>query len=171
MTGEKKLIHQKRYVIGYGVGGFIFGAFFPVLGVTVDLWHRGLSFSFENISLIVASQPLHWLILTAVPVLTILSLIIGNRQIKLMVFSEGLEEKVTEKTKNYADVIDQLEHENEERAELEKSHYNVRIFNPATDTFLNKELHRGDLFSFKDKNMNLGNQRDKKRNLDVKNSL
>ncbi|HLF88395.1 MAG TPA: response regulator, partial [Anaerolineales bacterium] len=109
-----------RQITLYGIGGFVFGAIFPLLGVFIDLMVRGLPPTPGNILFVIRSQPLHWLIFTAIPILTTSAVLIGNRQVKLILLSTELEEIVSQKTASYEKVIDALEVELAKGARLEE---------------------------------------------------
>lgn len=104
----------------FGLGGFVIGILFPILGIALDLAQQALPFSRQNAALVFFRQPLHWLIATVVPLLTTLAVFVGKRQVQLVEFSAKLEKVVSEKTADYAHLIEKLEAEIADRTRLEK---------------------------------------------------
>ncbi len=93
--------------------GICFGACFPIGAWVFDLLHNELNFSLNSIQLIHSNNPLHWIIDSAPFVLGVMGYIIGIQRNSLKVYAEGLEHKVSERTKELQ--VKQLELESRER--------------------------------------------------------
>lgn len=103
---EKKLPWHKTETAKYALAGALFGCCFPLMATGIDIFARGLSFSWESIKLVQNTQPLHWIIDTAPIFLGLFASIAGRKQDSVKEINRGLEEKVADRT---AEISRQME--------------------------------------------------------------
>ncbi|HNB53577.1 MAG TPA: response regulator, partial [Anaerolineales bacterium] len=110
----------RREVIRYAFFGALSGVVLLIAGVALDIYWQGMPITAFTITAVVREQPLHWYLAATPFVLAGLAGWIGYKQAALQVFTERLEEIVVEKTANYAKVIDALEIQIRDKAQLEE---------------------------------------------------
>ena len=83
--------------IKYTLAGVIFGFFFPVLALAIDLYVKDLSYSLSNILHLHQINPLHNIIDTAPFFLGLFAYFAGLRQDKIVEINNGLEDEIEKK--------------------------------------------------------------------------
>jgi len=69
-----------RQRLRYGLFGAAFGATFPLIATSIDLWSNDLPFDLAHVAQLHLSQPLHWVIDTAPIFLGVFAGLAGWRQ-------------------------------------------------------------------------------------------
>jgi diguanylate cyclase (GGDEF)-like protein/PAS domain S-box-containing protein len=88
----------RRYVLA----GVVFGACFPLLGWVIDVAFRGVGWSWDTLSVIHASNPLHGIVDLAPAVLGAMGYLIGRKQAQIETDNRVLEDRVAERTSQLA---------------------------------------------------------------------
>ena len=98
---------MNKTVLYNSLFGVLFGACFPLGAWTFDFIISEHAFTLSNISVIHSNNLLHWIIDLAPFVLGMMGYIIGIHRHRLEIYTQSLEQKITERTKQLSLVRDQ----------------------------------------------------------------
>jgi sigma-B regulation protein RsbU (phosphoserine phosphatase) len=98
MAGVTGIQWYKTNKVKYTLAGALFGLFFPVIAVSIDLIRLGLPFTWANIAWVQLEFPIHLIIDTAPLFLGLFALIGGIRQDKIEILNAILQDKINIQT-------------------------------------------------------------------------
>jgi len=87
-----------RDAFKFSIAGALFGSAFPFLATTIEILNNNLPLSFESLVRIQRTNPLLWIIDSAIPILTAAGYLIGNRQQQLKLQTVVLEDGIRERS-------------------------------------------------------------------------
>lgn len=87
-----------RDAFKFSIAGALFGSAFPFLATTIEILNNNLPLSFESLVRIQRTNPLLWIIDSAIPILAAAGYLIGNRQQQLKLQTVVLEDGIRERS-------------------------------------------------------------------------